>query len=171
VNEHATAIDVPDLQLTQFRVSHAGRVQDHQHRALRQTVGVVDQLRHLLDGQDLRQPTRSVRVGRVVEQVPTLQRLHEEEAQRRDMEADRQRSHLALAQQIRLVRPEMRLIQSIRPALEMLGELLDRVEIRHDGRGGEVTALELLQHDLTTMGHKIPPVTPTLPGRSSVAYA
>jgi hypothetical protein len=31
-------------------------------------------------------------------QVPTLQRLHEEEAQRRDVEADRQRSHLPLEQ-------------------------------------------------------------------------
>jgi len=35
----------------------------------------------------------------------------------------------------------------------------------------EVTALELLQHDLATPGHKTPPVTPTLPGRSSEAYA
>jgi hypothetical protein len=53
----------------------------------------------------------------------------------------------------------------------MSGELLDRVEIRRDGRGGEVPALEFLQHDLATMGHKTPPVTPTLPGRSSEAYA
>src|SRR3979409_2294338 len=65
----------------------------------------------------------------------------------------------------------MRLIQPVRPALEMSGELLDRVEIRRDGRGGEVTALELLQHDLATMGHKTPPVTDTLPDRSSEAYA
>jgi len=37
-------------------------------------------------------------IGRVVEQVPTLQRLHEEEVQRGDVEADRQWSHLPLAQ-------------------------------------------------------------------------
>ena len=42
VNEHAPAIDVGDLQMAQLRVSHAGRVQDHQHRAVRQTVGGVD---------------------------------------------------------------------------------------------------------------------------------
>ena len=53
----------------------------------------------------------------------------------------------------------------------MPGELLDGVEIRRDDRGGKVTALEFLQHDLATMGHKTPPVTPTLPGRSSEAYA
>jgi hypothetical protein len=87
------------------------------------------------------------------------------------VEADRQRSHLPPAQQIRLVGPEMRLIQSVRPALEMSGELLDRVEIRRDGRGGEVTALELLQHDAATMGHKTLPVTHTLPGGSGAPHA
>jgi hypothetical protein len=45
------------------------------------------------------------------------------------------------------------------------------VEIRRDRGGSEVTALELLQHDLPTMGHKTPPVTPTLPDRSSALYA
>ena len=82
-----------------------------------------------------------------------------------------QRSHLSLAEQIRLVRSEMRLIEPVGPALEMSSELLDRVEIRRDRRGGEVTALKLLQHGLATMGHKTPPVTPTLPGRASEAYA
>jgi hypothetical protein len=103
VNHHPPAVDVGDLQMPELRVPHAGRVQDHQHRAVRQTVGGVDQPRHLLDAQNLRQPTRRFQIGRVVEQVPTLQRLHEEEAQRRDVEADRQRSHLPLAQQIHLV--------------------------------------------------------------------
>jgi hypothetical protein len=65
----------------------------------------------------------------------------------------------------------MRLIQPVRPTLEVSGELLDRVEIRRDRRRGEVTALEFLQHDLPTMGHKTPPVTATLPDRSSEAYA
>jgi hypothetical protein len=97
VNKHAPAIDVPDLQMAQLRVSHAGRVQDHQHRAMRQTVGGVDHPRHFLDAQNLRQPTRGFGIGRVVEQVPALQRLDEEEAQRRDMETDRQRAHLPLA--------------------------------------------------------------------------
>jgi hypothetical protein len=157
--------------MAEFGVPHAGRVQDHQHRAVRQTVGGVDQSRHFLDAQDLRQPTRSLGIRRLVEQIRTLQRLHEEEAQRRDVEAHGQRLHLPLAQEIRLVRPEMRLIEPVGPTLEMSGELFDRVEIGRDRRRGEVTALEFLQHHLPTMGHKTPPVTPTLPGRSSEAYA
>jgi hypothetical protein len=65
----------------------------------------------------------------------------------------------------------MRLIQPVRPTLEMSGKLLDSVQIRRDGRGREVTPLEFLQHDLATMGHQTPPVTPTLPGRSSEAWS
>ena len=152
MNQHAPAIDVPDLQLPQLRVAHAGRVQDHQHRAVRQTVGGVDDPCHLLDAQDLRQPSRGFGIRRVVEQVPALQRLHEEEAQRRDVEANRQRSHLPLAQQIRLIGPEVCLIEPVRSALEMSGELLDRVQIRRDGGRRVVTTLELLQHDLRGNG-------------------
>jgi hypothetical protein len=51
-----------------------------------------------------------------------------------------------LAEQIRLVGPKVALIQSVRSALEVTGELLDRVKIRRDRGGREVTTLELLQH-------------------------
>ena len=87
------------------------------------------------------------------------------------MEANGQRAQLPLAEQIRLIGPEMCLIQSVGPTLEVSSELLDRVEIRLDRGGSEVTALELLQHDAATMGHKTPPVTPTLPGGSSAPHA
>src|SRR5262245_38000686 len=65
--------------------------------------------------------------------------LHEEEAQRCDVKTDRQRSHLPLAQEMRLVRADMRLIEPVRSALEMSGELFDGVEIGRDRGGGEVT--------------------------------
>jgi hypothetical protein len=51
------------------------------------------------------------------------------------------------------------------------GELFDGVEIRRDRTGREVPALELLQHDAATMGHKTPPVTRTLPRGSSAPHA
>ena len=139
-------------------------VQDHQHRAVRQTVGGVDEPRDLLDAQDLRQPARGFGIRRVIEQVAPLQRLHEEEPQGRHMQANGQRAHLPFAEQVRLVGPKVALIQPVRSALEVACELLDRVEIRRDRGGCEVTALELLQHDAATMGHKTPPVTHTLLG-------
>jgi hypothetical protein len=53
VNQHPPAVDVGDLQMAQLRVPHVGRVQNHQHRAVRQTVGSVDHPLHLFDTQDL----------------------------------------------------------------------------------------------------------------------
>jgi hypothetical protein len=94
-----------------------GRVQDHEHRAVRHTIGGIDHPRHFLDTQDLGQPTRGFGVRRVIKQVAPLQHLHEEEAQRRDMQKDRQRAHLSLAEQVRLIRPKMSLIQPVGSAV------------------------------------------------------
>jgi hypothetical protein len=95
--------------------------------------------------QDLRQATCGFGIRRILEQVAPVQRLHEEEPQCRHMQADCPRAHLPLAEQIRLVGPKVALIQSIRRQLKLTGELLDRVKIRRDRGGREVTALELLQ--------------------------
>ena len=49
----------------------------------------IDQPGDFLVAQDLRQPTRDFGIRHVLEQVAPLQRLHEEEAERRDVELDR----------------------------------------------------------------------------------
>jgi hypothetical protein len=87
------------------------------------------------------------------------------------VETNGPRLHLSLAEQIRLIRPKVRLIQPVGPTLEVPRELLDCVQVRRDGGGSEVTTLEFLQHDLATMGHKTPPVTHTLPGWPSAPHA
>ena len=81
------------------------------------------------------------------------------------------RRELSGPQQVRLVAAQMRVIQTVGPTLEVPSKPLDRVEIGPNGRRGEVTALELLQHDAATMGHKTPPVTRTLPRGSSAHHA
>src|SRR4029079_1155415 len=63
------------------------------------------------------------------------------------------------------------LIETVGSALEVPGKPLHRVEIASNGRRREVPALELLQHDAAAMGHKTPPVTRTLPRRSSEPHA
>ena len=73
-------------------------VQDHQHRAVRQAAGRVDEPGHLLDAQDLREPTRRLGVRRVIEQIAALQRLHEEEPQGGNVQTHSQRAHLPLVQ-------------------------------------------------------------------------
>ena len=101
MNQHAPAIDVPDLQLAQFRIAHAGRDKTISivrcdspsaasiTRAFSSTLRICGSRRGALG------------YGVSSSRYPTLQRLHEEEAQRRDVEAHRQRSHLPLVQQIR----------------------------------------------------------------------
>ena len=53
----------------------------------------------------------------------------------------------------------------------MLGESLDGLEVVVDRVLGVVAPLEFLQHRASEMGHKTPPVTRTLPGRSSAPHA
>jgi hypothetical protein len=83
VNEHRPAVDVLDLPAPPLRVSHGCRIQDHQHRAVGARSGGIDQAGDFVDGQDRGQRTRHFRIGNVVEQVPTLQRLYVEEQGRR----------------------------------------------------------------------------------------
>jgi phosphatidylserine/phosphatidylglycerophosphate/cardiolipin synthase-like enzyme len=81
---------------------------------MRETVRRVDQVRDVIDAQNLREATRRLRVRRVVQRVPAPQGLHKEEAQRRHVEPDRARRQFPFAQQVRLIRAEMILIQVVR---------------------------------------------------------
>jgi hypothetical protein len=79
VNQHPAAIDVLDLQVPELGVAHPRGVQQHQHSAMRKAVRRLDQPRHVINAQDLRQPARDLRVRRVREELAALRRLHEEE--------------------------------------------------------------------------------------------
>jgi hypothetical protein len=171
VNQHAPAVDVCDLQMPEFRIPHPRRVQDHQHRAMREAVRRVDQLRDVIDAENLREATRGLGVRRVVQRVPALQRLHEEEADRADVEPHRPRRQLPLTEQMRLIRAQVRRCQSVRRSSEEPGKLFDVLNVVRDRGRGIVATMEFLQHRLSEMGHKTPPVTHTLPGRSAEAYA
>ena len=72
---------------------------------------------------------------------------------------------------MRLIRAQMGRRQSVRGALEEPGELLDVLDVVRDRGRGIVATVEFLQHRLSEMGHKTPPVTHTLPGRSGEAHA
>ena len=43
MNQHAYAVDICDLQMTQLRSTHAGRVQSHQHGTVEQVAGRIDE--------------------------------------------------------------------------------------------------------------------------------
>src|SRR6202030_819318 len=65
----------------------------------------------------------------------------------------------------------MCVIETVGATLEVPRKPLHRVEIASNGRRREVPALEFLQHDAATMGHKTPPVTRTLPRGPSAPHA
>ena len=108
VNQHATTVDVADLQVAQLGVPHAGRVQDHQHRPIGEILRAIDQTGDFLRGENHREASRDLRKRDVVEQIGALQGLHEEEPERGDVELDRPWPELPLAQQVRLIRPQVR---------------------------------------------------------------
>jgi hypothetical protein len=107
VNQHAATVDVADLQMPQLGIPHARRVQDHEHRAIGQMPRAIDQSGDLVRGEDHREPAWDLRKGNVFQHVRPLERFHEEEPERRHVELHRPRPELPLAQQVRLIRPQM----------------------------------------------------------------
>ena len=83
VDEHAVAVDILDLQLAQLGSAHTGRVQRHQHGAMKQIAGRVDQPDRFFLRQNDRQAPRRLRIRHFFDRVGSLQRLAEEETQRR----------------------------------------------------------------------------------------
>ena len=89
----------------------------------------------------------------------------------RTLEPDRLWLERPRPQEVRLVATQVGVIETVGPTLEVASEPLHGVEIAPNGRRREVPALELLQHDAATMGHKTPPVTRTLRRGSSAPHA
>ena len=87
------------------------------------------------------------------------------------MKVERGPAAIPLTEEMRLIRAQVGRRQSVGGALEELGKLLDVTDVVRDRGRSVVATVEFLQHRLSEMGHKTPPVTPTLPGRSAEAYA
>ena len=72
-----------DLQLAQLGSAHAGRVERHEHGAVKQIAGRVDQSDRFLSGSESSAAVAdALGIRHILEQVVPLQCLAEEEAQR-----------------------------------------------------------------------------------------
>jgi hypothetical protein len=129
VNQHAPAVDVADLEIAELGVPHARRVQDHEHRPIGEILRPIDQTGDLLRGENHRESSRDLRKGEVLRQVGALERLDEEEPEGGDVELDRARPELPLAQQICLISAQVALIESVGWPAEILGESFDRLDV------------------------------------------
>src|SRR5439155_16484034 len=79
-DDHALAIDVADLEMSEFAASHAGGVERHQQCPSKQCSSRIDQARNFLPAQHRRQPTPVLRVRQELAEVMSLERLDEKES-------------------------------------------------------------------------------------------
>src|SRR6266849_7776196 len=75
VNHHPLAVDIGDLKTAQFRAADTRRVQSHEHRAVEEVTGRVDELRYFLGTQDLRERATAFGSRNIFDQIASLQRL------------------------------------------------------------------------------------------------
>ena len=82
MHQHPFFIDVGGPQLHHFAAAHAGRVQDHQDRAIQQVGCRIDHPGYFLLAQNRRQAERDLRERDVLQHIVALERLHKQKTQR-----------------------------------------------------------------------------------------
>ncbi len=121
----------------------------HQHRAVEQVFGRVDQGHGFFLAQDNRQTAWPLRVGHFLHRIRPLQRLDVEEPNGRRVRGRGSDSNLALFDQIRLIAPDLFGSQLIRRFAEVLRVIGYRLHLGAHGRLSVITTLEFLQHHLS----------------------
>jgi len=159
--------------MAHLRAAQAGCIQHHQHGAMHQVPGRINEPCYFLLIQYGRQPPLTLGERNVIGKIGSAQRLDEEKTQRRSAAFDGSCRKLAFAKQIRLVLADMFRAKPLWRTMEVLGEVLHRVNVTTSSALRVVAPLEFIQHPLTKMGHGKPPVTQPLHGqqRSGTAHA
>src|SRR5208337_2224951 len=97
MNDHTLAVDIGDREMAQLGPAQAGCIQHHQHGAMHQVAGRVDQSRHLLLVKYGRQSTLPLGKWNVIGKVWPAKRLDEKKTQCRRAAFDGPGRELALA--------------------------------------------------------------------------
>jgi hypothetical protein len=134
--------------VAQFGATHAGRVQRHEHSAMEQIAGRVDEPNRFFLSKDDGKATGRFRVRYFLHRIVAFQRLAEEEAQRRRVIAHRAYTLLSLVQQIHLITTDLIWPELIRRSMKMFREVLDCFDVRGYGSLRVISTLELFQHHL-----------------------
>ena len=174
MNDHAFAVDVGDLQVTQLGSSQPGCIQRHQHRAMHQVPSRINQPRDFFRTEYSRQLPGALGKRNLIEQIGAPKGLDEEKPQSRTSALDSTRRQLPIAKQMHLVLANMAGTKALWRAVEVLRKILHRVDVATGSAWGVVATLEFIQHQLPKMGHGKPPVTRGLhsqqcPGKAHAA--
>jgi hypothetical protein len=141
VHDHASAIDITDLQARKLGAAHAGAVEGHQNGAIEGSRGSIDELCYFFLTENGRQAVTLLGIGSVGNAPRPLQRLDVEEAQGAEMVGHRTRSQFVPGEELRLVLADVLRAQAI--AVEVLGEALDEANVSLCGSLRVMTTLSL----------------------------
>ena len=123
MNDHAFAVDVGDLQVTQLGPAQPGCIQRHQHGAMHQVPSRINQPRDLFRTEYGRQLPGALGKRNLIEQVGAPKGLDEEKPQRRTSALDGARRQLPIAKQMHLVLANVAWTKALRRAVEVLREI------------------------------------------------
>src|SRR5947209_13252588 len=146
VHDHASAIDVADLQERELGAAHAGAVKGHQDGAIEGSRRSLDELCYFFLAENGGQAIALLGIGSVGNVPGPLERLDVEEAQGTQMVGYRTGRQLLHCEKLGLVLPNVLPTQAIGRAVEVLGEPLDEANVTLCGSLRVMTSLEFLQH-------------------------
>jgi hypothetical protein len=161
MNDHALAIDIADLEMAWFSASQAGRIQHHQHGAMREVLRGSNEPRHFLLTQYCGHPPLTLGKWNVIGKIRPSECLDEEKTQssgttfdgpRREFVVAKQ-VNLVLANQVNLVLANMFWAEVIGRTVEVLREILYGVDISTDGVLSVVATLKFTQHQISQSSH------------------
>src|SRR5271156_4104311 len=148
MDDHATAVDVADLQVCHLGAASAGGIERHQ-QAMKGRQCRIDKPRYLLLAEHLRKTQHLPRIRRLESAPDLLQYLDIEKAQRTQPLVHGVRSQLPLREHRRLVLADMLRTELVRGTTEVPSEVLDGTDVATNRARSVVASLQFLKHDLT----------------------
>ena len=146
MHDHATAINVADLQAREFGAAHTGTVEGHENGAIEGSRRSIDELCNLFLTENLREAMALLGIGSVGNAPGPFERLDVEEAQGAEMIGHRTGSQFVHGEELSLVLADVLRSQAIGRAVEVLGEPLDEANVTLCGSLRIMTTLEFFQH-------------------------
>src|SRR5215510_5848139 len=146
VHDHASTIDIADLQARELGAARTGAVQSHQNGAIEASRRRIDKLGDFFLAENSRQAIALLGIGSVGNAPGLLERLDVEEAQGEEMVGHRTGSQFVHGEKLGLVLADVPWSQAIRRAVEVLGEPLNEANVTLCRRLRVMTTLEFFQY-------------------------
>ncbi len=141
VHDHASTIDVADLQPRELGAAHAGTVEGHQNGAIEGSRRSIDELCHFFLAEDSGQAIALLGIGSVGNAPGPFERLDVEEAQGAEMVGHRTGSQFVQGEELGLVLADVLRSQAIGRAVEVLSKALDEANVTPRGSLRVMTTL------------------------------